>query len=79
MNDLYRRKAVNSLHITESVPEHITQLDFVSLIPQELRTDQRIVADLIKRLSEAARHRQRIARANFIYRNEARRLSQIFT
>lgn len=78
LNDIYRRKAVNSLHITESVPEHITQLDFISLIPSELRTDQRIVIDLVKRLSEAARHRQRIARANFIYRNEAQRLSEIF-
>ncbi|EFO16921.2 hypothetical protein LOAG_11582 [Loa loa] len=78
LNDMYRRKAVNSLHITESIPEHITQLDFISLIPSELRTDQRIVIDLVKRLSEAARHRQRIARANFIYRNEAQRLSEIF-
>ncbi|VDK83369.1 unnamed protein product [Litomosoides sigmodontis] len=78
LNDMYRRKAVNSLHITESIPEHITQLDFISLIPNELRTDQRIVIDLVKRLSEAARHRQRIARANFIYRNEAQRLSEIF-
>uniref|UniRef100_A0A1I8EV12 Uncharacterized protein n=1 Tax=Wuchereria bancrofti TaxID=6293 RepID=A0A1I8EV12_WUCBA len=73
LNDMYRRKAVNSLHITESIPEHVTQLDFISLIPSELRTDQRIVIDLVKRLSEAARHRQRIARANFIYRNEAQR------
>ncbi|VDO60145.1 unnamed protein product [Onchocerca flexuosa] len=78
LSDIYRRKAVNSLHITESVPEHITQLDFISLIPSELRADQRIVIDLVKRLSEAARHRQRIARANFIYRNEAQRLSEIF-
>uniref|UniRef100_A0AAF5Q751 Uncharacterized protein n=1 Tax=Wuchereria bancrofti TaxID=6293 RepID=A0AAF5Q751_WUCBA len=78
LNDMYRRKAVNSLHITESIPEHVTQLDFISLIPSELRTDQRIVIDLVKRLSEAARHRQRIARANFIYRNEAQRLSEIF-
>ncbi|CAG9540746.1 unnamed protein product [Cercopithifilaria johnstoni] len=78
LNDMYRRKAVNSLHITESVPEHITQLDFISLIPSELQTDQRVVIDLVKRLSEAARHRQRIARANFIYRNEAQRLSEIF-
>ncbi|VDN03440.1 unnamed protein product [Thelazia callipaeda] len=78
LNDLYRRKAVNSLHITESVPEHITQLDFLSLIPNELRSDQRIVNDLVKRLSEAARHRQRIARANFIYRHEAQRLLEIF-
>uniref|UniRef100_A0A0R3RWI9 DUF4476 domain-containing protein n=1 Tax=Elaeophora elaphi TaxID=1147741 RepID=A0A0R3RWI9_9BILA len=78
LNDMYRRKAVNSLHITESIPEHITQLDFISLIPTELRNDQRIVIDLVKRLSEAARHRQRIARANFIYRNEAQRLSEIF-
>lgn len=78
LNDVFRRRSINALGITESYPESISKLNFASLIPDEFKSDQRVVNDLVRRLTESARHRQRIARANYIYMNNAPELFQIF-
>lgn len=69
---------MEKLNVTASYPSGIPQIDFTPLIPPELRGDVGIVNDLSKKLGEAVRHKQRIARANFICDHKANQLLGIF-
>ncbi|VDK17493.1 unnamed protein product [Anisakis simplex] len=74
----YRKRCIQSLGLTASYPEAISSLDIISLVPKALRSDASLTIEITRKLAEAARQRQRIIRAKFIYRKKRAKLVHIF-
>ncbi|VDM37948.1 unnamed protein product [Toxocara canis] len=78
LQSTYRKRCIQSLGITASYPDAISSLDIASLVPPVLRIDPRIATEITRKLAEAARQKQRIIRAKFIYRKKRAKLIRIF-
>uniref|UniRef100_A0A914ZPC7 Uncharacterized protein n=1 Tax=Parascaris univalens TaxID=6257 RepID=A0A914ZPC7_PARUN len=78
LQSAYRKSCIQSLGITPSYPEAISSLDIASLVPPVLRFDPRIASEITRKLAEAARQKQRIVRAKFIYRKKRNKLIRVF-